>query len=387
MLKKILIHTCLFCCTAIPVFAQVTGGQRAMEYLRLPNSPHISALGGINVANPDKDIAFALQNPSLMREGLHNTLGLNYNFYNSGVSVANLQYGYHVPDVNTSFVLGVQYLNYGTMVRTDNLGNELGDFAANDYTITIGGSRKYKEKWRYGAALKYTQSTLYDKNAYAALADVGVTYMDTASLITIGATAKNMGFMLKRYNTNNPAEPMPFDLQIGITKRFKYVPLRLMTTLHHLYEWDIRYDNPADQQNNNVFGNTDSTEKQKSYFADKLFRHFIFGAEIIVGKRILVSASYNHLRRSELVIQDKTGMAGFAFGLGIDLNKFQVHYAQSYYHIAGAYHEIGLNMALNKLFGIGKLGDKINWGDTYPDWEFYTIPATSSQVDVDALEN
>lgn len=386
MLKNIL-NTIALVWLAIPAIAQVNGGQRAMEYLRLPNGPHVSALGGISVANPDKDIAFTLQNPSLMRPGLHNNLGLNYNFFYSGISHANLQYGYHVPEVNTSFVLGVQYLDYGSFTQTDNLGNQMGDFKANDYAITLGASRQYREKWRYGAALKFAQSSLYDKSASATLADVGITYMDTASLITIGAVAKNMGVMLKKYNNNNPAEPLPFDLQIGISKRFKYVPLRLMATLHHLYEWDIRYDNPDDQQNNNLFGNEDSTAKEKTYFTDKLFRHFIFGAEILIGKRILVSASYNHLRRSELLIQDKTGLAGFAFGVGIELNKFQIHYAQSYYHIAGPYNELGINFSLNKLFGLGKFGNKVHWEATYPDWEFYTTPVSPAAVDVDALEN
>jgi hypothetical protein len=382
MPKYILASICLFCFALSPAVAQVAGGQSAMEFLRLPNGPHISALGGINVSNADRDISLALQNPSLMRPGLHNTLGLNQNFYYSGISISNLQYGYHVPEIATSFVLGVQYLNYGNFVRTDNLGNQMGDFKANDYAITIGASRQYLTKWRYGAALKYAQSTLYDKNAYAALADVGITFMDTTSLITVGAVAKNMGVMLKKYNPANPGEPLPFDVQLGITKRFKYVPLRLMATAHHLYEWDIRYDNPADNQNNNLFGNTDSNARQKSYFADKLFRHFIFGAEILVGKRVLLSASYNHMHRSELVIKDKTGLAGFAYGISIDLNRFQVRYARSHYHIAGAYNELGLDISLNKLFGIGKWGDKLHWNATYTDWEYYTIPASSAPADV-----
>lgn len=383
MLKRILTGVYILCIAANVAHAQVyvTGGQRAMEFLRLSNSPHVSALGGMNVSNPDKDISLAMQNPSLMRPGLHNMLALNYNAYYSGMSLANLQYGYHAPKIETSFALGVQYLNYGNFMRTDMLGNTMGDFKANDYAITIGASRQYLNKWRYGASVKYAQSTLYDRNAYAALADVGITYMDTANLITIGAVAKNMGFMLKRYNPNNPAEPLPFDLQLGISKRFKYVPLRLFTTIHHLYEWDIRYDNPADAQNNNVFGNTDSNSKVKTYFGDKLFRHFIFGGELLIGKRLLVTASYNHLRRSEMALKDRTGVAGFAFGLGVDLNRFQVHYAQSHYHIAGAYHEFGLSMALNKLISIGKTGDNIGWGNTYPDWEYATIPSGLSPAD------
>lgn len=381
MPKKILYSILLICLTS-PVFAQVAGGQRAFEFLRLPNDPHISALGGMNVSNPDRNIAFAMQNPSLMRPGLHNTLGLNYNFYYSGVKVSNLQYGYHLPEIETSFALGVQYLNYGTFTQTDVIGNQYGDFKANDYAISLAASRKYKEKWRYGMAVKYAHSALYDKKAAALLTDVGVTYMDTANLWTVGIVAKNMGVTLNKYNPNNNPEPLPFDLQIGISKRFKYVPLRLMATIHHLHEWDIRYNNPDDVQQQNVFNANDSNAKEKSYFADKLFRHFTFGAEFLLGKRILVSASYNHMRRKELAIQDKPALSGFAFGIGLHLNKFRIQYARSHYHVAGAYNEIGLNISLNKLFGIGKAGDKIHWNATYPDWEMTTIAPTPEAVDV-----
>ena len=77
---------------------------------------------------------------------------------------------------------------------------------------------------------------------------------------------------------------------------------------------------------------------------------------------------YNHLRRGELSLKDKPALAGFSFGASIYLNKFQVHYARSYYHIAGPYNEIGLNFAMNKLFNIGKAGDNINWNANYGDW-------------------
>ncbi len=347
--------------------AQVTGGRSAMEFLRLPNSPRISALGGINVVNPERDISMAFQNPALMRPGLHNNIGLNHNFYYSGIGASNLQYGYHVEQIETSFMLGVQYLNYGDFTQTDLIGNQLGSFKANEYAVTLGASRQYGEKWRYGASVKMARSVLYDKSALAFLADVGVVYNDTASLWTFAGVAKNMGFMATKFNPGAPAEPLPFDLQLGISKRFAHLPLRLMATIHHLYEWDIRYNNPADVETNNLFG-TQEEEQNKTYFADKLFRHFIFGAELTLARRLTVVAAYNHLRRSELMIRDRTASAGFSFGAALNLNNFQVNYARSYYHVAGAYNEIGLNIALNKLTGIGKFGDKIGWSDTYPDW-------------------
>lgn len=350
--------------------AQVTGGQYAFEYLLLPNSPHVSALGGISVADPDHDISLALQNPAMMRPGLHNELDLNYNAYYAGINIMNLQYGYHVPELNTSFFLGVQYLNYGDITRTTAAGAEEGSFKAVDYALTLGASRSYLEHWRYGAALKMARSSFDGTIGGAVAADVGINYYDTSSLWDFGAVAKNMGVMVKKYNPDIPAEPIPFDLQIGVSKRFKHLPLRLFATVHHLYEWDIRYNNPADVSGSNVFGTTnDSTVDNSSHFADKLFRHFIFGGELTLGKRLLVSFSYNDLRRREMALQTTPGLAGFAFGLGINLNKFQVHYGRSYYHIAGAYNEIGITLLLKKLFGVGPGGEKIHWNTDYPDWE------------------
>lgn len=351
--------------------AQVTGGRFAMEFLRLPNSPHISALGGINVANPEPDIAFALQNPSLMRPGLHNQLGLSYNSYYAGIHIMNLNYGYHAEPIKTSFAFGIQYLDYGSFQHTDNIGNQYGAFKASDYAITLGASRQYKERWRYGAALKWAHSSLFDKKASAILADVGIAYTDTARLITVGAVAKNMGFMLRRYNPDGRAEPLPFDLQLGISKRFKHLPLRLMATVHHLYEWDIRYNNPADIEAGNLLGTPDTSAADKSYFVDKIFRHLNFAAELTLGKRLALTVGYSHLRRSELSLKEKPALAGFSMGASLYLNKVQVHYARSYFHVAGPYNEIGLNFAMNKLFNIGQAGDRIGWNAVYPDWEAF----------------
>lgn len=349
--------------------AQVTGGQYSFEFLRMSNSPHVSALGGMSIANPDNDISLALQNPAMMRPGLHNQLGLYYNGYYGGIGITNLQYGYHMPGIATSFVMGVQYLNYGTFSQTDDLGNVYGDFRASDYVVSLGASRAYGQHWRYGAALKYAHSFLYQYGAAAVVMDIGVNYYDTSTLWDFGITAKNMGATVETYIDGTAAEPLPFDLQLGISKRFKHMPLRIFTTVHHLYEWDIRYDNPNDITTTTILGGADTNAKTKTYFSDKLFRHFIFGGELTLGGKLVLTASYNNLRRRELAIKSKPGPAGFAFGVGVNLKKFQIHYARSYYHIAGPYNEIGINVLMNKLVHMGKADERMKWNNEYPDWE------------------
>lgn len=358
----------LLAALALTAHAQVVGGQDAFEYLRLPNAPHISALGGICPANTDEDISFALQNPALMRPAMHNELQLNYNLYYSDIKIMNLQYGYHVPELNTSFALGIQYINYGSFIHTDDAGNELGTFQARDFAIALGASRSYQEHWRYGADLKLAYSSLYAGNALAVLTDVGINYLDSNSLWDFGAVAKNMGFMANRYTTSVPREPIPFDLQLGAVKQFQHIPLRLIITIHHFYEWDVAYNNPADVTTNALSNTTIDSTIRSASFTEKFFRHFIFGAELTLAKRLTLTASYNVMRRQELKLADMPATAGFAFGAGFALDKFQLHYARSYYSLAGAYNELSITMHLNKLMEIGKTGDKIHWNHVYPDW-------------------
>lgn len=344
--------------------AQVTGGQHAFEYLRMSNNPHVTAMGGYVPASPDNDVSFTLQNPALLRPSMHNQLSVNYNLFYADIGIANLQYGYHVAPLNTDFGFGVQYLNYGSFQNTDAQGNNLGDIRATDYSINFSASRQYLNRWRYGATVKWAHSFLGDRSAMAVLADVGISYEDTANGWNLGAVAKNIGIQLKQYNPDNEAEPLPFDLQIGVSKQLKNVPLRLFVVAHHIYEWNVYYNNPADKVSSTfITGSSDTTEG--SHTADKIFRHLNFGAELVLGKRVTITAAYNHLRRGDLGVQNATGTAGFSFGAGIDLNKMTVRYGRSYYSSAGAYNEFGFAFQLNKFFGIGKKTEPWGWNKTY----------------------
>lgn len=342
---------------------QVNGGEHIFEFLRLSTSPHITALGGMSVVNPSSDVMMTSANPALLREKFHTQLGLNYNFFYAGTKVTNLVYAHHSEPLKTTFAMGLQYLDYGNFKLTDPIGNIYGTGTATDYSINISASRKYLERWRYGATLKFANSRLIDKTARALLLDFGICYFDTTNKLYMGAVVKNAGLTLKNYEKGFN-QPLPLDMQIGFMKKFKKAPFAISVLGHHLYTWDIRYDNPADQVNNQLlFGDTSTV--QKSHFADKLFRHMVFAVDINLGKRLEISAGYNHMRRSELAFTDKKGASGFSFGAGFYLPRFTIHYAQSYYHITGAYKEIGINFQLNQLFGLGNGGRKINWSSTF----------------------
>ena len=348
---KVSILAVAICGTGGTAIAQIMGGQRAFEYLRMSNSPYVSALGGYAPASPDRNVSLTWQNPALLRPLFHDQLSLNYNFFYANIGIANAQYAFHSNKLDTDFGVGLQFINYGNVRNIDEHGIEQGTAYAADNAIALSASRQYKDNWRYGVNLKWANSHLAGVTGMALLADFGVAYIDTARKITIGAVAKNIGVVTKKYNPDNVAEPLPFDLQIGVTKQLENVPLRLYVVAHHLYRWDIRYDNPADKVTN-IF-QTDTASGNKTYFADKLFRHLNFGAEIIIGKRITATVAYSHLRRRENGFSNKMGLAGFSMGLSLELNKMQVRYGQTYYGSSGAYHELGMNFDVDKFLKRG----------------------------------
>lgn len=350
---------------SIQSMAQVTGANQVMTFLQLSQSPRVAAIGGLTAANPSRDVMLSFSNPALLRPEFHGQIGMSYNFFYAGTRISNVMFAQHSKSLNTTLGAGLQYINYGSFKQTDEFGNENGNVIAREYMLSLNASRRYSEKWRYGASLKYARSVLSSRKAAALLADIGLMFADTNHQWYVGAVIKNAGLMVQNYEKGNSSS-LPMDLQIGIVKKFKKAPFSINVLGHHLYTWDIRYNNPADVVTNELlFNDTITKTKEKTYFADKLFRHLVFAIDIQLGKRFEASVGYNHLRRGELAYSEKKGLAGFSMGVGIYLNKFIVHYAQSHYHIAGAYHELGLNIKLNQLVGFGKGNDKINWAEKF----------------------
>lgn len=346
------------------VHSQVTGGRFAFPFLNIPNGGHMTAMGGIVPASYDKDVTLMRQNPALLQSNVHNHLYAGYNVYMADIGITNLSYAFHVPKVNTNFGFSIQNVSYGNFTQTDVYGNHLGQVKANDLAINLHASKIYKEKWHYGATLKFASSNLAGTTSFSTLVDIGIAYQDKENLLSIGAVVKNAGITLKKYNPNLPSEPLPFDVQLGIMKGFKNIPLRIYGSVHHMYEWDIRYNDPANISID-IFGNpTEDINDPK--FADKLFRHINVGAELTIAKRLTATVGYSHLRRQELGFKQSKGMAGFSMGAQINLTRLIVQYGVSNYGNGIAYHDFGLIMPLGKIIKVKPaFNQKVGWDKIY----------------------
>lgn len=364
IIKNIIAAGAVFCCMLSSTWAQVTGGRTSFAFLQVGNSPYVSAMGSLVPVSIDQDISLYLQNPALLNRRMHNNLFVGYNNYIADVNLFNLAYGYHIRKWDTDVGVGIQSVQYGRFPYTDIYGNELGEVSASDFALNLSASRRYGNKWRYGATLKMAHSNLAGTTAFAVLADVGVLYEDTAELFSVGIVAKNMGLTLKKYHAGLPAEPLPFDLQLGVMKGLKNIPLRVFAVVHHLYEWDIRFNDPRLIPRDLTGAPIEDPDAPK--FADKIFRHFNFGAQLVLAKRVTATVAYSHLRRQELGFRNARGMAGFSFGINVDLKKINLQYGRSNYGNGLAYNEFGLVLPLNKLIKTKKeFNERTGWNEVY----------------------
>lgn len=334
--------------------AQVLGGKNVYSFLDLPAAPQITALGGMNVSQQNNDLSLALLNPALLRPAMHTQLQVNYALYFAGVKYTHVATAFHVPSIATTFATSLQYVGYGDITHTDAAGNVMGTFRPNDLAWQVSASRKYLEKWHYGLSIKYIHSRYLEYQSSGISTDVGISYQDTARGWQAGLVAKNMGADL-----GGEKEPLPFDLQVGISKKLAHVPLQLSATLHHIYQFDIRYADPG-FENGTVVENGDTT-RNGSGTVDKIFRHFVLAAQFEVGKYVELTAAYNHLRRKELAMISEQGLSGFSFGIGVIVSKIQLRFARSWYQRTVAFNHLGISLPLNQWMGLGKFGDRIGW--------------------------
>lgn len=329
--------------------AQTLGGNAVYNFLKFSHTPQLTALGGSNISIQSSDVGLAFNNPALLNETMHTQLNSVFNNFFSGTSIFHLSMGYKIDKLKTNIAGGIQYFDYGKMTETDASGNILGLLHPKDFVMQLTASRKYLQKWNYGSSLKFISSNYGNYQSTGMAIDFGLVFKD--SLFSAAAVVKNIGVQLKKYSGT---EELPFDLQVGVTKKMKDAPLSFSLTAQRLHHFNISYDDSIFNANNGLI--------TKSSFFDNFFRHFIIAVQLFPISNLEISAGYNYLRRKELnIVNNKNGLNGFSIGTGFLLKKIHVRFAQAYYQNNMTYSQFGLSLQLNEYFGLGKFGERIAW--------------------------
>ncbi len=185
-------------------------GMSGWQFLKIPTSARIAAMGGVATAISHGDASFAFNNPASTTdvEDLDVFVGrINWIAdigYNVGSVVKNLdQWGY--------VGINATALDYGTMYRTENIevldaagrrtGNvsinlDEGTFSGGNLSIGLTYGRKVTDRLQIGGNLRYMEEQLDDvqgaKTANWAL-DIGTVYYTGIKSLRIAMVGRNFG--------------------------------------------------------------------------------------------------------------------------------------------------------------------------------------------------
>jgi hypothetical protein len=321
------------------------GGRRSFEFLRLPSSARISALGGSIIATTDDDVNLAMANPASLNEKTNNAIALNYNFHFAGINNGQAAYGFSIKKLGISAHAAATFINYGEFIAADEVGQQTGTFRASESAITLGASKVINERITLGSNIKLASTAFEQYNASGLLMDIGAIYSTNEDRLKIAAVFQNFGTELSTLNGNRYGTP--FDIQVGLSNKLKYMPFRFSIIFHRLHRWGIRYDDPNFREETNLFDEEEGDSPFKNG-VDNFFRHLILNGEFLIGKNenFRLRAGYNHLRRAELSLSQFRSLAGFNLGFGMKINKFRIDYGVGYHHLAGGTNHLSISTNL-----------------------------------------
>ncbi|MDR0825489.1 MAG: type IX secretion system protein PorQ [Prevotella sp.] len=300
----------------LPVMIYSQDGNDSYDFLRLPSSAHIGALGGYNVSIVERDPSTVFHNPALLGGEMDGMINVNYLNYISDINAGSAIFTKAIKE-RGALAVGVTYINYGTFKEASPEDVVLGTFSAQDMALQATYSYDLSDKWRGGLSLKALYSTLADYSSFGLAVDAGLSYFDPEKDLAFGLVLNNIGAQLKAYDTER--QKTPWDIRMGLTWRLAHAPFRISVTGMYLNRWKLNYIDKTTTENDDNFIQT-------------AFKHLVFGIDFVPSDNFWVGAGFNPKTNADMKLMEGNGLGGFSAGAGFKVSRFNVGVSYAKYH-------------------------------------------------------
>lgn len=319
--------------------APAQDGSVAYNFLNIPMSNRIYGLGGVNISLVDDDISTIDQNPALLGGEMSGQVSLSYMRYLGSSNFAGLRYG-HSAGERGAWAAAIQYFDYGSMTETDVDGTIIGSFSPKDVAFMGAYSHDITDRLRGGINLKMIYSGYADYSAFAIATDLGLNYYDPDRDLSLSVVVANLGGQVKRFNESY--DRLPIDLRLGWSQSFGSFPVRFSITAWNLTKWNLPYYETGDGTSSEKFEKKDS-------FSSNLFRHLVFGADLVASQNWYLGLGYNYKTRTDMSTYSRSFLSGFSLSGGIRVKSFGVGLAFAQPHTGATTIMFNLSCSLNEL--------------------------------------
>jgi hypothetical protein len=189
-------------------------------------------------------------------------------------------------------------------------------------------------KWRGGLSLKALYSSIADYSSFGLAVDAGLSYFDTETDFSFGIALKSIGAQLKSYYDER--QSIPWDLQMGITKRMAYAPIRISVTAMYLNRWKFDYVENTEIKTDDSFFNT-------------VFKHVVIGAEFVPTDNFWIGVGFNPKTKMDMKLSSGNGLGGFSVGGGVKVSRFNVGASVARYHPSATSLMVSVAMSLSEM--------------------------------------
>ncbi|MDH6358108.1 type IX secretion system protein PorQ [Parabacteroides sp. PF5-9] len=309
------LYLLLFSFITLTTFAQ--NGDEVFSFLRYPSSTRANALGGHAIALIERDPSLIFHNPGLLGGEMDGMMNLNYMNYIADINVGSALYTKAAGE-RAAWGAGVTYINYGNFKEALPESQIIGDFSANDISLNAFYAYDLSEKWRGGLSLKFLYSGFADFTSLGIGVDAGLSYYDAEKAFSFGFVLKNIGAQLKPYEDER--QKMPWDIQLGITKKMAHAPIRLSLMAMYLNKWKMEFvDNNDKAYEGDNFGKT-------------LAKHLVIGVDFVPSENFWIGIGFNPKRNMDMKLQNGNKLGGFSAGAGVKIKMFDVGVSMARYH-------------------------------------------------------
>ncbi len=289
------------------------GDNPTFRFLNTDASARAAALGGsfISIVNDPNGI---FTNPAILGTIESRKISFGFSKLLLDINAGSASYAQNLGE-DGSVGGSVRYFNYGSITRTDEVGNNLGSFTPSDLAVSVSYANLLSENLYYGISARFIYSSIADYSSTGLGCDLGILYLIPEKFWSFGLSVTNLGTQLKSYISTK--EPLPVSVSIGATKQLEHLPLLFNIALHDL---------------NNGDGS----------FGDR-FKAFSFGGELSLSSVVKLRLGYNNQRRQDMKLGSTAGLAGFSIGTGILVKGYQFDYAFNSLGNVGATHLVNIS--------------------------------------------
>lgn len=287
-------------------------GESVFDFLRLPTSSHVTAIGGTNVSLIENDPSLVFQNPAFLGPEMDKGLSVGYLSYLADINAGSAIFTKAASEVS-AWGVGINYVGYGNIQETTPDKVILGDLTVNDICVNGFYAHNLTERIRGGITAKFVYSAYAEYTSIGLGVDVGLSYYNEEHSFSMGLVGKNLGGQIKSYTDEKVV--MPWDIQVGISQRLAHAPIRLSLTGMYLNDWDFR-----------------DLEGEEDSFLTTFAKHFVVGVDFIPSDNFWLGIGYNIKAAADMKITQGNKLGGFSGGAGIRVKGFEVGVAIAKFH-------------------------------------------------------